>query len=435
MLKLALISPKGNFLSSDKAFVEFVKNSTELKTYLSHSWSGFSTALPVIASITSSDFEVKIIDENFEQVNFDEHYDLVGVTAVTQQATRAYQIMSEFRKRGVKVVMGGIHATTVFDEAKKYADAVVVGEAENVWAEVLCDFKKNRLKKVYKAKELANITNNPVPRYDLLHFNDYKKVWLQFSRGCPIDCEFCVASKIYGYKYRHKTIPQIINEVLLIQKIWPNIKIGFADDNMFKDKKYSSDLIKEIKKLNIKWDAQTDISIGTDEKLLKQLKEAGCTSLFIGFESVSKENLKTIDKTGWKLRQRDSYDYYINKIQSCGIGVLGAFIVGLDGDDTMVFQKTVDFIVSNNLAGAQITVLTPLPGCRLTERLERENRVLSKSWSDYTGWNVVFTPKKMSPDELRKGVLSVYNQIYSPDYRLKRAKHFKAIYGNLAKEN
>lgn len=433
-MKIALISPKGAFLSKNKALIEFIQNSEEMQTYLKHYWAGFSTALTAIATVTPPGFDIEVIDENFKEINFDKHYDLVGVTAVTQQAIRAYKIMDEFRKRNIKVVMGGIHATVMSMEAKKHADSIVIGEGEILWPELLKDFQNNRLKQFYSTDKLVKVKEIPTLRYDLLRENPYKKIWIQSSRGCPIDCDFCVASKIYGSKYRHKSVEQIIKEIILIRKIWPDSKIGFGDDNIFKDKRYSYELLKELKKLQIKWDAQSDISIGRDDKFLKNLRESGCSVLFIGFESVISENLKKIDKSSWKFRQIENYSDSIKRIQSHGIGILGAFIIGFDNDNKSIFKKTADFIIKNNLIGAQITALTPLPGSRLRDRLEKEKRVLNdKSWDVYTGWDVVFIPKKMSSLELQDGLLDIYSRVYSAENRIRRAKYFKKVYLDLLK--
>lgn len=434
-MKIALISPRGAFLSKNKVLAEFIQNSKEMQTYVKHYWAGFGTALTAIATVTPSTFDVEIIDENFKDINFNKHYDLVGVTAVTQQALRAYEIIDEFKKRSIKVVMGGIHATVMPKEAKKHADSVVIGEGEFLWPALLKDFQNKRLKQFYATDQLVSVKDIPTLRYELLKDNPYRKIWIQSSRGCPIDCEFCVASKIYGSKYRHKSVEQIIKEIMLIRKIWPNAKIGFGDDNVFKDKRYSFKLLEELNRLHIKWDAQSDISIGSDDKFLRQLREAGCSVLFIGFESVSSENLKKIDKSGWKFRQIENYSDSIRRIQSHGIGVLGAFIVGFDNDDRSIFKRTSDFIIKNNLIGAQITALTPLPGSRLRDRLEKENRILDNAWDTYTGWDVTFMPTKMSCSELQDGLLNIYRRVYSASNRIKRAKYFKKIYLNLLKKN
>ena len=439
--KLALINPKGASFGSKRSFIEFWKESKKLalNKYLwprIDLWAGFNLGLLIVASLTPDYFDIRIIDENLEHIDFDKHYDLVGITSITQQAIQAYQIADEFRMRmrGVKVVIGGIHATVLPNEAKYHADSVIVGEAEELWPQFIKDFEKNRIQPFYRNSNPVDLTKSPIPRYDLLKPENYRTSWIQTTRGCPHDCEFCVASKIYGIKYRHKSVEQVIKEIEFIKKIWNNPQIRFADDNMFVDKKYSLDLLKKIIPLNIRYFAQTDVSLLNDDEFLDLLRESGCITLFIGFESLSIENLDSINIHRWKSKQFNDYPKIIKKIHSRGIGVLGAFIIGFDNDDETIFKKTADFIIENHLNMAQITILTPLPGSRLRERLLKEKRILNRDWSKYTFLDVNFIPKKMSPKELEEGILKIYKDIFNKDVRLKVANHFKTIYAELYKK-
>jgi len=439
-MKIALISPKGRLFSNEPRLLQFwenakVKNGSKLLSPHFSLWAGFNLGLLVIAALTPKRFHVELIDENLNLngIDFEKYYDLVAITTITQQATRAYEIADEFRKRGCKVIIGGIHATIIPHEAKMHADSVVIGEGEGLWPQLLNDFLDNKIKPFYSTRNLFNLRKSPIPRYDLLNPKDYKVIWLQASRGCPFDCEFCAASKIFGIKFRHKTIEQVIKEIKVIKKIWKNPQINFSDDNMFIDRKYVVELIKRLIPLKIRWAASTDISVAKDESFLKLLRKAGCMILFIGFESLSKKGLSTIDRYGWKCKQLDNYAAYVEKIQSYGIGVQGAFILGLDSDDASVFKKTSDFIVNNNFYAAQITVLTPLPGTRLRERLDREKRLLPEgNWDRYSFLDVNFIPKRMSSKDLQDGILKVYQEVYSKENRFKIASHFKKIYTNLS---
>jgi radical SAM superfamily enzyme YgiQ (UPF0313 family) len=210
-LKILLISPGGTFFSKRRDFGEYVENSREMQTIL-HYWSGIGASLPTIAGATPGDEELRIIDENIEAINFNESCDLVGITAITQQTNRAYEIADEFRKRGRYVVMGGIHATVLPEEAMEHVDTVFVGEGENTWPVFIRDFKNGSPKTIYKQTDFApvNLQKSPIPRYDLIDRYTYPVVWLFASRGCPHDCEFCAASKIYGKKYKHKSSAQVI---------------------------------------------------------------------------------------------------------------------------------------------------------------------------------------------------------------------------------
>lgn len=431
-MKIALISPKGRFFRDDGKFEDEWKELSSHSVYRNF-WSGLSTGLLTIAALTPKTFKLVLIDENHDLVDFEERFDLVGITAMTQQATRAYEIADVFRSKGIKVVIGGIHASTMAEEAKKHADAVIIGEAENLWGKFLKDFIDGNIKPFYKDSAAVDLSISPIPRYDLVKHRYYNTVWVQTTRGCPIDCEFCAASKVYGFKFRHKEVKQVVDEIKYISKLWGyNVLISFADDNIFIDKKYATELVESFMGLNIRWLAQTDISIGKDEKFLKLIRKSGCSYLFIGFETVDKEGLLSLDKSNWKYRHAGSYIATIKRIQSQGIGILGAFILGLDSHTTAAFRQTADFINENHIFAAQLTILTPLPETRLRERLKKEKRLLDNSWDDYTFLKANYIPKNMSIKELNEGLAETYRLVYNPERNLERIKYFKNIYIKLA---
>lgn len=435
MKKLALISPKNVLLNSDSDTTSFFRTSydpvkeTAIDPMKFIYWSGASLGLLIVAALTPSYFSIDFIDENYEQIKFDANYDLVGISAMTQQAVRAYEIADEFRKRGTTVVIGGIHATVMSEEAKEHADAVIVGEAETLWPHLINDFIKGRLKPYYRSMEPIDLAQSPLPRYELLKKYDYRMFWIQTTRGCPRDCEFCAASKVYGKNYRYKNIEQVIVEINFIKRLWKEPLINFADDNMFVNKAYSRELIKKLKEAGIRWAAQTDVSIAEDDGLLRLLRESGCTLLFIGFETLSVKN--QLDNHGFKQNRIKKYPEIIQKIQSYGIGVLGAFIIGLDEDDMSIVDDISSFIIDNRLYASHISILTPLPGTRLRERLLKENRILSNDWSRYALTNVNFIPKKMTPKELEQCLLKIYKRVYNKDVRSSVVRHFMGIYADL----
>jgi len=318
------------------------------------------------------------------------------------------------------------------EEAKNHCDSVFIGEAEETWPVFLDDFRKGAMSDYYRSGKPADLTTLPVPRYDLLNKDNYRVIWLQTSRGCPHDCEFCAASRIYGHAYRHKTVEQVIREIRAIQDIWPDARINFSDDNLFVNRKYSRELVAHLRELNIRWFAQTDIAIANDADLLRQMKSAGCTTLLIGFESISERNLQLINANGWKLKKSSTYADAIRAIQSCGIGIVGAFIIGLDEDTEEGLDELAEFIVANNMFMAQISILTPFPGTRLYDRLTVERRILDRPWSDYTGMQVNIQPRLMSVEELQKGFYKIYQRIYDKDARVKTLKHFKDIFKALS---
>ncbi|HOT46343.1 MAG TPA: radical SAM protein [Spirochaetota bacterium] len=430
-MKINLISPRGS-TTGDEVVERIFSDTKDFQGYIESLTKASSSGLLVIASLTPAEHDVRIIDENYDAVDYNDDCDLVGISAMTQQATRAYEIADEFRKRGRTVVMGGIHATVMPEEAKKHCDCVFIGEAEETWPVFLDDFRKGTISDYYRSGKPADMTMLPVPRYDLLNKDNYKVIWLQTSRGCPHDCEFCAASRIYGHSYRHKTVEQVVREINAIQDIWPDARINFADDNLFVNRKYSRELVGRLKELNIRWFAQTDIAIANDVDLLRQMKSAGCTTLLIGFESISEKNLQLINSNGWKLKKASTYADAIRTIQSCGIGIVGAFIIGLDEDTKESLDELAEFIIDNNIFMAQISILTPFPGTRLCDRLMRERRILDRPWSDYTGMQVNIQPRLMGIEELQKGFYKIYQRIYDKDVRVKTLKHFKSIFKTLS---
>lgn len=429
-MRIGLINPKGLTTNDDK-LDQLFQSTSHVQGYTDSLSRAFGTGLLVIAALTPDHIEVEVIDENYDDINYNKDYDLIGISVMTHQASHAYEIADVFRSRGIIVAIGGIHATVLPDEAKRHCDSVFIGEAEHTWPGFLEDFKNGQVSDFYKSETPVNMTNFPTPRYDLLKQENYKVIWMQTGRGCPHDCEFCVASNVYGYKYRHKTLNQIIDEIEFIHKIWPHARINFADDNFFINRKFSKELVRHLKKINLRWFAQTDISIANDEEFIKELKAAGCTTLFIGFESISKSSLSQINKNSWKLNQLNNYPEAIKRIQSKGIGIVGAFIIGLDGDTKETFNELADFIIDNNIFIPQITILTPLPGSRLYERLKKENRLTDIPWSNYTFTEVNYIPKNMTGEDLKNGLYRIYKKVYGKEARLKVLKHFKNIFKKL----
>jgi radical SAM superfamily enzyme YgiQ (UPF0313 family) len=429
-MKIGLISPKSQFWGANKYFREYWHDNPNAATYRAR-WSGLSLGLLVVGALTPDKHEIEFIDENVDEIDFGIDYDLVGVSCMTQQATRAYAIADEFGKRKRKVVLGGIHPTLLPQEAKTHADSVVVGEVEYVWEKVLRDFEANRLQDFYKADKLVNMKDSPPPRFELLNPKTYPQIWIQASRGCPHDCEFCAASKIYGRKYRDKSSEQVIKEIEYAKSIFGNVWYAFADDNLFVNKSERRRLLEQLAPLNIRWSTQTDISIAEDDELLSLTYKSGCRALFIGFESLNGANLRNIDDRQWKHKHLHTYSEYIQKIQSHGIGVIGAFIVGFDEDDASTFATLTDFITTNHLWGIQVAIVTPFPGTRLRDRLQAEGRIAPSDWDNYTMFDVNFVPKKMTKDELERGVVQIYQKVTDKETGLETMKYFKNIHGKL----
>ena len=381
----------------------------------------------VLASVTPEDIEVELIDENVEPIPF-KQTDLVGISATTSSATRAYEIADRYREMGIKVILGGIHPSTLPEEAVQHADCVVIGEADEIWPTVLEDFQYNDLKQFYRANSKPNIRNLPMLRRDLLKRQLYVfPNIIQTARGCPYDCDFCSVSQFNGRHIRMRSVEQVVEEIRveLEREKQEQIKslywrfarwltkrfIFFADDNIVANRQHATSLFRALIPLNIRWGSQCSIDIAKDETLLQLAAESGCKALFIGFESLSQEALKEIHK-GKSYKARE-YEQLIQRIHSYGIAVETSFMFGFDTDDKDVFRRTVNFCYRNNIQVSQFSVLTPLPGTKLFQRLEREGRILTYDWSLYDVFHTVFQPKQMTPDELQQGLEQAYRDFYS----------------------
>ncbi len=384
-------------------------------------------SLPLLASLTPPEFEVKIIDEFFENVLFDDPADLVGIGFMTSQAPRAYQIGDEFKKFGKKVVMGGIHASALPEEALIHADAVVVGEAEGIWLKVLEDFKKGKMSGIYRSPQFANLQGLPSPRYDLLQEDRYRLLKINYpfqaGRGCPFNCDFCSVTKFFGGTFRWRPINEVIQEIKKTSKK----KISFVDDNIFGNQEYARELFQALIPLKIRWGAEASINIAKNEELLRLASESGCAFLVLGIESLSSLNLKSVGKTFFHVNEiSDS----INKIRKYGINVRTEMIFGFDYDDPGVFARTVDFLVKNKVTYADFFIMVPLPETKLRERLANESRLLSTNWSKYDALHAVFQPKLMTPEELEKGLWKAYRQFFSIPNIIKRIIFSRGVLGN-----
>jgi radical SAM superfamily enzyme YgiQ (UPF0313 family) len=428
MLHILLISPRSRFLGNNPEISSLWESTGMLATYRSN-WSGIGTGLLVVAALTPQDAKVDLVDENECEIDYTGTYDLVGITAMTQQAPRAYQIADRFRARGVPVVLGGIHPSLMVREAKMHADSVVVGEAEGVWSTLLSDLQGKNLRPVYRNTAPVDMTQSPVPRYDLLPRESRQVVWIQTSRGCPHSCSFCAASNVFGKRYRRKRIDQVMEEIERVKSLLGDVRIAFGDDNLFspQNRREMASFLARLKACNIRWAAEADISIALYDDFLARLSESGCTFMFVGLESLSDTALAQIDPNGIKRRLRERYPELIAKLQSRGIGVVGAFIAGLDGDDPGIFDELADFVIDNNLYDAQLSVCTPLPGTRLRDQLEREQRLLDTPWSNYTLWDVNHVPKNMTADQLEQGIARFYRRINDPAVYMKKMRYFMQI--------
>jgi radical SAM superfamily enzyme YgiQ (UPF0313 family) len=363
--------------------------------------------MAMVAAITPPEVEVSLTDENVTIIDFQKETDLVGITALTITAQRAYEIADIFRARGVKVVLGGMHPSVMLEEASQHADAVVIGEAEGIWPNLIEDFKANKLQRMYRQNERPSLLGLPIPRRDLFTEGAYfARHTVSTTRGCPYSCSFCSVTSFFGHTYRYRPVEEIINEVETLSE---RKLIGFVDDNIVGNSKFAKELFRALIPYKIKWVAQASVTIAKDDELLRLAVASGCIDLLIGFESLSQANLVAVGK---RINVVDEYEDVIRKIHSHGIAIHGFFILGLDEDDEDVFKRTLCFAQKMRLESAQFAWPVPYPGTALCETLDKAGRIVTKDWSQYES-NIVFEPKKMSRETLQKGRDWVWREFYS----------------------
>lgn len=363
-------------------------------------------ALTTLAALTGEDWEVSIIDENVDAIDFSDSPDLVAITIMTPLAKRGYEIADSFRRKGVSVVLGGIHPTMMNDEAKIHADSVVMGEAEQTWPLVLSDFKRDNLQPFYKSANFCSLNKLAIPKRNLLNRRKYFFAnTVQTTRGCPFDCEFCSVTSFYGRTYRVRPVENVISEINQMEKGF----LFFVDDNIVGKPSYAKELFRALIPLKIKWFSQASLSVVKDRELLNLAQRSGCKGLFIGFESLSQENLRAMGKSTNRVSE---YKDAIKMLHDHGIGIQGSFIFGTDYDDSSVFSDVIRFIEKTHLEAVLFSVLTPFPGTRTYETLQKENRIIDTDWEKYDMNHVVFRPEKMTPKELQEGFNWAYRRLY-----------------------
>ena len=371
-------------------------------------------ALYILEGLTPEEHDVKIIEEETANVDLEEECDLVGISCMTANAPRAYELCDEFKKRGKTVLLGGVHPTILPDEALEHADCVVVGEAEGVWGTILKDFQNNELKEKY---------HDPKPDLEKYIRKDFAKILknrlfsiipVMTTRGCPYNCDFCCVTNLFGKKIRHIPIENVVSDI--IDSGAKNIM--FLDDNIIGHPKYAKALFKAIKPLNINWAGQASVSLlVADDELMQLAAESGCKTMFFGIESVSEDQLQSMRKA---LKEIEHLENAIKKIKKMGILIHASMVFGFDNDTKEIFNETVQFLIKNKVSTVSFNVLTPYPGTKIYDELKSENRLTTSDWKYYDHNTVVFKPKNMTPYELQMGKINARKKFYSVPSVLRR---------------
>ncbi len=364
-------------------------------------------SLTALAALSPPDVQIRIFDENVDELIREPGPDLVGISLMTPLAPRGYEIADDYRRRGIPVVLGGIHATMMPEEAARHADAVVIGEAEDLWAVILRDARNNKLEPVYRSERLPSLQALPIPRRELLHRKAYFFInTLQTTRGCPFDCEFCSVTQFFGNTYRMRPVEEIEREIRSLEGRF----VFFVDDNIVGDRKYAAELFRRLIPYRLKWASQSAVTLAKDPPLLDLARTSGCMGLFIGFESLSQETLKDMGKS---FNVVQTYRERIQRIHDYGIGIQGSFIFGNDSDTPEIFDDVVRFTEETRLDAALFSILTPFPGTRLYRKMSDEGRIITHDWTRYDMNHVVFSPNGMTPRQLQDGFDRAYQRLYS----------------------
>jgi radical SAM superfamily enzyme YgiQ (UPF0313 family) len=371
------------------------------KTFFSNTISSFQA----LGNVTPAEHSLKILDERFEKINVEDDYDLIGISAMTYQAPRAYAIADEFIKKGKQVVLGGWHPSAMPQEAKHHATALVMGEGEEVWPRLLQDAERGVLQPLYRQEQAIDFSSVPFARTSKRNLTIAAPI--EATRGCPYGCAFCAITNSAGYGTFHvKSVERVIAEIQSI----PQKYLLFNDASLTIDVGYTKRLFEQMAPLHKKFycfgNAHTLIR---DDELLRLAHEAGCISWSIGFDSISQQSIHSIGK---RSNVVDEYKAVIQKIHDFGMNVAGSFMFGFDSDTLGIFDETSDFVCDSDIDSAAFHILTPFPGTPLFTMYDEQQRILTKDWSQYDCTKVVFQPKNMTTEELLEGYMNAYERFY-----------------------
>lgn len=376
-------------------------------------------SLYILKGLTPAVHEVITVEEEAEKVDLDMSCDLVGLSCMTANSPRAYELATEFRKRGRTVVLGGVHPTILPDEALQYADSVVIGEAEGVWEQLLHDFVDGKLKRTYHKPEPDLSKYIPKDFSNMLKRRLYNLIPILTTRGCPYHCEFCCVTNIYGKKIRHIPIENVIRDI----KESGARNFMFLDDNIIGQARYAKELFTALIPLKIKWVGQASVSLLVkDNDLMELAVKSGCKALFMGIESVSEDQLKTMHKA---IKEIPALERALKKIRKMGILIHASMIFGFDNDNHETFHEAVDFLIKNKVSTASFNALTPYPGTKTFETMKCANRLITTDWKYYDHNTVVYKPGSLTPYELQLYKTEAKKRFYSVTSVARR------LFGNL----
>jgi len=385
-----------------------------------------------VAALTPPDWQTTIADEKVEPLDLGQEADLVGITAMTPTAKRAYEIADHFRRRGIKVVMGGMHVSKLPEEALQHCDSVVIGEAEVLWPRLLTDLAGGSLQRIYTHHDqFPELTHLPPLDWESMRSKNYLSLhFAETTRGCPHDCEFCSVTSAFGGKFRNRPLEEAAAEVAALRSFEGLLTLKrcvfFVDDNIVGNRAYAKEFFSRIAGLNLNWFGQASVNIVRDPEILRLAQQSGCRALFIGFETLSDECLAGAGKN---FNRPKDYLEVVKKIHDHGIGIDGSFVFGFDEDTEAAFDRTLEFVMRAKLEIAYFSLLTPYPGTRLHQRLAAENRLLTEDWDYYDANHVVFRPKLLTPERLLEGYHSVMKEFYSV------SSIFRRLWGTTAWKN
>jgi len=381
-----------------------------------------SLSLVTIAALTPKEHIVWIEDENIGKIKLTDNPDLVGITVNVDTSERAFEIAKSYRKRGIKVVFGGIHASANPDLMLQNCDSVVIGEAEEIWSNLLTDFADNQLKNIYKNDKTTDLKNVPLPDWSFVKIDKYLyHNVIVTSRGCPFKCNFCYNSSDYvSNPFRNRPVEDVLKEI----ENFGTKQILFIDDNFIGNIEWTKQFIQTIKNKGFTWHAAVSANIFYHKYLIREFAQSGCKSLFIGFESINENSILSAGKKQNKVKE---YEELIAFLHENGIMVNASMVFGFDHDEPSVFENTLNWLIKNKIETMTAHILTPYPGTVLYKQLLSENRITDFKPDKYNTSNVVFQPQKMTAEELKNGYLWIYREFYSLKNIIKRRPLNKSL--------